>query len=108
MFSILLLLMAGHVFADFFLQLTRLAVYKRKKITALAAHAFSWALVISLVLMLTGFFSIWKLFFLFATHFVIDFLKIRLFSSSLAKLHPVNITDQLLHIATILAALFYE
>jgi len=107
MFSILLLLMTGHIFADFFLQLTRLAAYKRKKIMALAAHAFTWALVISLALILTGFFSIWKLYFLFVTHFVIDFLKIRLFTSSLSKLHPVNIADQLLHLATILAVLFY-
>jgi len=108
MFSVLILLMAGHIFADFILQLTRLAAYKRKKVTALATHALSWALVISLALFFTGFFSIWKLFFLFATHFIIDFLKIRLFASSLSKLHPVNIIDQILHITTILVVLFYK
>lgn len=107
MFSFLLLLMAGHIFTDYFLQLTRFATHKRKNILALAAHALMWALVLSLVLIFKDHFSPWKLYFLFVTHFIIDWLKIRLFKATLSKLHPVNITDQLLHLATILVVLLY-
>ena|GEM_PF-6406135 len=33
--------------------------------------------------------------------------KIRFFKAVLPKLHPVNIADQLIHFATVLASLFY-
>lgn len=108
MLLVLFFLLAGHIFVDFFLQLTRLTIHKRTKILVLAAHAFSWAFVLSLILLLTGFFALWKLGFLFVTHFLIDWLKIRFFKASLSKLHPVNITDQLLHLLTILLALHYS
>ncbi|OPX84742.1 MAG: hypothetical protein A4E53_03799 [Pelotomaculum sp. PtaB.Bin104] len=104
MFSFLLLLL-GHIFADFFLQLTRLGAYKRKKILALTAHALIWALILSLALIITGSFSPWKLYFLFFTHFAIDWLKIRLFKATFPILNPVNVLDQLLHLATILVVL---
>jgi hypothetical protein len=107
MFSFLLFLIGGHIFADFFLQLTALAVHKRKNILFLTAHAFIWALVLSLVLIFIGLFSPWKFYFLFVTHFLIDWFKIRLFKAILSKLHPVNVTDQLLHLITILVVLFY-
>jgi len=107
MFSFLFLLLIGHVFADYFLQTTRLAVYKRRNLAGLAAHAAIWASVICLVLVLKGFFSPWKFYFLFGTHFVIDWTKIRFFKTNLSKLHPVNVTDQLLHLATVLAVILY-
>jgi len=97
----------AHIFADFFLQLARLAIYKRKNILGLAAHAMTWAFFISLVLAFTGIFLPWKFLFLFATHFLIDLLKIHFFEVSLPMLHPVNIADQFLHFFTILAVVFY-
>ncbi|MHB8985586.1 MAG: DUF3307 domain-containing protein [Eubacteriales bacterium] len=100
-------LMAGHIFADYFLQLTRLAGDKRKNILALAAHALTWASVLSLILIIAGIFLPWKFCFLFISHSLIDWLKIRLISPPLALLHPVNVTDQLLHLSTILIVLFY-
>jgi len=108
MFSFLLLLMTGHLFADYFLQITRLAAYKRKNILGLAAHAAIWGSTISLIILYEGYFSPWKFFFLTGTHFLIDWTKIRLFKANLGKLHPVNVTDQLLHLFTILTALLYD
>jgi len=43
MYLILSLLVVAHIFSDFFLQHTRLAIYKRKNILVLAAHAITWA-----------------------------------------------------------------
>lgn len=107
MFFYLFLLLSGHVFADYFLQLTSLAGNKRKNKLALAVHALTWASVLSLILNTTGIFLPWKLYFLFVSHYLIDWLKIRLFRPTLATLHPVNATDQLLHLGTILIVLFY-
>lgn len=107
MFSFLLILLAGHVFVDYFLQLTRFATYKRKCILVLIAHALTWAFVLSLILIFISLFSPWKFYFLFATHFIIDWLKIRFFKAALSKLHPVNVTDQLMHLVTILVVLYY-
>jgi len=107
MFLILPLLVVAHIFADYFLQQTRLSIYKRKNILVLAAHAMTWAFFISLVLYVTGIFSSWNFFFLFASHFIIDWLKIRFFDATLSMLHPVNVTDQLLHFLTILVVLYY-
>lgn len=97
-----ILLIAGHIFGDYILQLNRLAQYKRKSLLVLGLHALSWALVISLVLYLADFFALWKLIFLSISHFLIDGLKIRLFPVSLPMLHPVNVGDQSLHLLTIL------
>jgi len=108
MFSFFVLLIAGHIFGDYLLQLNKLAPYKRKSLLVLGLHALSWALAISLVLYWAGFFAPWKLFFLFISHFLIDWLKIRLFQASLPKLHPVNITDQSLHLLTILVTVLYN
>lgn len=105
MLSILLLLAAGHIFTDFFLQTTRLGTYKRKNILALTAHALTWASALTMVLVYFDLFFPWKFHFLFASHFLIDWLKIKLFKASLPRLHPVNITDQLMHFATILVVL---
>ncbi len=107
MFLILPLLVVAHIFADFFLQQTRLGIYKRKNILALAAHAITWAFSISLVLIIAGIFLPWNLFFLFVSHFIIDWLKIRFFDATLPMLHPVNVTDQFLHFLTILVVLYY-
>lgn len=107
MFLILALLLAAHIFADYYLQHTCLAAHKRKNILALAAHAVTWAFCISLVLAGAGFFSAWKFVFLLATHFIIDWFKIRLFSDKLPIFHKVNVTDQLMHFLTVLAVIFY-
>lgn len=106
MLLILILLAAGHLFTDFFLQTTRLGTYKRKNILGLTAHALTWASALTMVLVYFNFFSPWKFPFLFASHFLIDWFKIHLFKASLPRFHPVNIADQLLHLATILVVLF--
>lgn len=105
MLSILILLAAGHLFTDFFLQTTRLGTYKRKNILGLTVHALTWAFALIMVLVYFELFSPWKFPFLFTSHFLIDWFKIKLFKASLPRFHPVNITDQLLHLATILVAL---
>lgn len=107
MFLILPLLVVAHIFADFLLQQTRFAIYKRKNILVLAAHAITWAFFISLVLIVTGIFLPWNFIFLFASHFIIDWLKIRFFDATLPILNPVNVADQLLHFLTILVVLYY-
>lgn len=108
MLSFFILLIAGHIFGDYILQLTRLAKYKRKCLFVLGLHALSWALVISLVLYLADLFALWKLIFLFSSHFLIDWLKIRLFPVSLPMLHPVNVGDQSLHLLTILLTVLFN
>lgn len=106
MLSFFVLLIAGHIFGDYLLQLNKLAPYKRESLLVLGLHALSWALVISLVLYWAGFFALWKLVFLFISHYIIDWLKIRLFPAALPKLHLVNVVDQSLHLATIIMTLF--
>ena len=106
MFFSLLLMSAGHVFADFILQLNRYAYLKRRYVLALVAHSLIWAIVLSLILNVLGLFLLWKLLFLFSTHFIIDWIKIRLFPAFLPILHPVNAVDQMLHFTTILVVLF--
>ncbi len=108
MFSFFVLLIAGHIFGDYLLQLNRLAPHKRKSLLVLGLHALSWAVVISLVLYWANLLNPWKFFFLFISHFVIDWLKIKLFRASLPRLHPVNITDQSLHMLTILVTVLYN
>jgi hypothetical protein len=107
MFLILTLLLAAHIFADYILQHTSLAEHKRENILALAAHAVTWAFCISLVLAGAGLLSVWKFFFLLATHFIIDWFKIRLFSAKLPIFHKANVTDQLMHFLTVLAVILY-
>lgn len=107
MFSILFLLLLGHLFADYYLQTTRIGAYKRKNLAGLAVHALTWTLVVSVILVMAGLFSPWKFYFLFLTHFFIDLAKIRLFQPRLGKFHPVNVMDQFLHLSTILATVFY-
>lgn len=106
MLSSFILLIAGHIFADYYLQLSKLGAYKRKNLLALIAHALIWAFVLSLILMFNNLFAPEKFCFLFITHFFIDWLKIRYFKASLHKINLVNVMDQLLHLGTILVVLF--
>lgn len=107
MIPFLFLLLTAHVFADYYLQTTHFAVYKRKHWAGLAAHAAIWASLICLVLFLKGYFLPWMFYFLFATHALIDWAKIHFFKKNLSKLHPVNVTDQLLHFGTVLVVILY-
>ncbi|MCG8402156.1 MAG: DUF3307 domain-containing protein [Firmicutes bacterium] len=105
MFSFFVLLLAGHILADYLMQLNKFAQYKRKSLLVLGLHALIWALVISLILYWAGYFALWKFIFLFVSHYNIDRVKIKYFATSLPKWHPVNVTDQLLHILTILVTI---
>jgi len=107
MLSFFVLLLAGHICGDYLLQLNSLAHYKRKSLLVLGLHALSWAVIISLVLYRAGFFALWKLVFLFFSHCIIDWLKIRLFPAELSKLHPVNVGDQLLHMLSISVTIIF-
>lgn len=101
------LLIAGHILGDFYLQLNKFAKYKRKSILALLCHAIIWSLLISMGLLIAHLFLWWKFILLCSSHFLIDWLKIKLFRPGLGYLHPVNIVDQLLHVLTIIITLAY-
>lgn len=93
---------AGHLLTDYVLQKTRLGIFKRKKTLGLLLHALLWTAGVSPGLFILGIFSPWKAVFLFVTHGLIDYTKMKLTGGSLTLFHPVNIIDQLLHLLTII------
>ena len=99
----LALIFAGHIIGDVFLQMNRLSKLKRKHLWALGLHVIMWSGVICLVLLYLKIFAVWKMLFLFITHFFIDWLK-ALFKPSpgdLRRLSIVDTVDQLLHFITL-------
>lgn len=101
----LLAILAGHFLADYLLQHTRLGAYKRSSAAGLALHALSWAAAMTPGLMMLQSFAPWKLFFLFASHLLIDGAKNALFLGRRGMCTPVNLADQLLHMATLAVAI---
>lgn len=84
----------AHLLYDFHWQGAYISEMKCKSDLHLFVHALTWALLISVVLYLFNDLSLWKLWFLFGTHFIIDRSKARYNAISLE-------TDQLLHLATL-------
>ena len=99
----LTLLFAGHIIGDVLLQMNRLSKLKRKHLWALGLHVLLWSGSICLVLLYLKIFAVWKMLFLFTSHFFIDWLK-SLFKASpgdLKRLSVVDIIDQFLHFITL-------
>ena len=104
----LALIFAGHIIGDVLLQMNRLSKLKRKHLWALGLHVLIWSGVICLVLLYLKIFAVWKMIFLFVTHFFIDWLK-PLFKPSpgdFRRLTIVDVVDQLLHFITLGAVYF--
>ena len=95
----LTLLFIGHLIGDVLLQMNRLSKLKRKHLWALGLHVLMWSGVICLVLFYLKLFAVWKMLFLFTSHFFIDWIK-PLFKPTpgdLRRLTIVDTVDQLLH-----------
>ena len=95
----LTLLFIGHLIGDVLLQMNRLSKLKRKHLWALGLHVLMWSGSICLVLLYLKLFAVWKMLFLFASHFFIDWIK-PLFKPSpgdLRRLTLVDTVDQLIH-----------
>lgn len=74
-----------------------------RSVPGLVLHGVSWAAVLSLPLLAAGIFAWWKLVFLALTHAVIDFAKpVLLRHLGYGKGY---LTDQLLHVLTIIVVL---
>ena len=73
--KILIFLAFAHLVGDFFMRNRFLDSYKQKNILILMTHCFVWGCCISIVLEYFGRLDMWKFWFLFAGHFVIDFWK---------------------------------
>jgi len=98
----LLLTACGHFFTEYYLQKTRLGIWKRKGLPGLILHALLWTGGVLPGLCIVGIFQPWKALFLFLTHCFIDYTKMSLTDGKLPLLHPVNLIDQLLHFLTII------
>jgi len=96
----LLALLFAHLLYDLHWQGPFIAEWKAKSWFLLGVHALTWALCISAMLYLGfGGFALWKLVFLFVTHFGIDAWKARY-----TKLAPLGLAlwiDQFLHLVTL-------
>lgn len=101
----LLAILAGHFLADYLLQQTPLGTYKRSGAAGLALHALLWAAAMTPGLYMLHSLAPWKLFFLFATHFLIDRAKSAFFPSRSGMCTTVNLTDQLLHLGTLVVVI---
>ncbi len=97
----LLITLGGHIFTEYTLQKTKLGIYKRKNFLGLLIHASLWSLAMCPGLGLLSLFAPWKVLFLFATHAMIDFIKMRVATGKLKVFHPASIMDQLLHLLTL-------
>lgn len=106
--SALIFLAIGHFFTEFTLQKTRLGLFKKSSLLGLLTHAFLWTLALSPGIFLLSSFVIWKTVFLFTSHALIDFFKMRLCNIKLKITHPVNVIDQALHFLTVAIVLLVK
>ncbi|WP_066640250.1 DUF3307 domain-containing protein [Desulfolucanica intricata] len=105
------LIFFGHILGDVFLQMNALSKLKRKSLCALALHVVIWTGIISIILIHLKLFAYWKVFFLFTTHFLIDWLKGTFFKPSpgdLRTLTFIDVVDQFLHFITLLTVFLYS
>ena len=89
-------MVSAHLLGDFVFQTSEIAEKKKKNLKFLFLHALIQALVVWIV---CGLWTNWKIpLYIFTTHFVIDFIKIKLNDERVG----VFIVDQVLHVITIL------
>lgn len=94
----------AHLLYDFHWQGDFIGQYKSKYDFLLLVHSTTWALLISAVLYYFGIFLVWKFFFLWITHHVIDYWKCRKLDKTYALTSDLWI-DQALHLITIVAVI---
>lgn len=70
--SVFLLTLLAHLLYDFHWQGDFVAQGKGKYKFILGVHALTWSLLIAAILYFFGVFAVWKLIFLFVTHYIID------------------------------------
>lgn len=85
-----LVTLGGHYFTEYTLQKTRLGILKRKSFWGLIIHTSLWTLAMCPGLWLLDLFAPWKALFLFATHTVIDAVKMSIVSSKKNYFHPTD------------------
>ena len=103
--DILKLLLIAHLIGDFFLQPTSLVNNKKNSIKGLIIHTLVYTLIVLFILLLFG--NIWEIIFwtalTFASHFVIDYLRIK--ATKKWKNNTFSfwsfIVDQLMHLVMI-------
>jgi hypothetical protein len=90
----------AHLLYDFHWQGAFIADNKGKRLFLLFIHALTWTMLVSLPLFYLGGYALWKILFLFITHFFIDMWKSKQPKTD-DNFYLIYI-DQALHFATIL------
>ena len=88
-----------HLLYDFHWQGEYVRIGKEKSVGLLFVHALTWGMLMTSVLYLFGIYAVWKIAFLIATHFVIDWITVQ------KRLIP-RWLDQALHLVTIALVLY--
>lgn len=93
-------MLLAHLLYDFHWQGSFIADNKGKRIFLLFIHALTWTMFVSLPLFYFNDFAIWKILFLFGTHFVCDYWKSH--QPRTEENFYLIYIDQLVHLASIL------
>lgn len=105
--ELVIILLTAHLLYDFHWQGEFVGGHKKHSVAILFVHALTWALVLSVALIMYGVFTLFALSFLFMTHFLIDLFKAQfgkgrfLDSDSLFGVHWSVVVDQLAHMVSI-------
>lgn len=107
---LLIILLIGHMMADYFLQSSNMAENKRVHIKVLLAHSAIYLLVFAIIsfLFIQPQFAVWTTLIISVTHLIIDFIRTKIDSNF--KGHTVRfltfLFDQLLHVVIIVATYY--
>ena len=93
----ILLLICAHAIADSSLQTDRMASLKGMVLRYMLSHCFVYAGIVSMMLMVIGRYEMWKLIWLFSTHFTID-QGLSYYKKDPQKLGWIGWLDQGLHL----------
>lgn len=106
----MLLLIIGHLIADFYLQSSKMAEDKRKKITILLVHSIIYSCIFAIIdfVFLQPITAVWTTIIIAGMHFVIDFTRTKIDRKckSSKSLNASFFIDQILHFAVILVTYY--
>lgn len=98
-------LIIAHFIGDWGLQNRWMAENKSKYIEILIAHSIIITGCICIALQYSGLFSIWKFYFLFLSHAIIDFISSNWYKKT--KKRIITSIDHLFHFITLLIVYYY-